>query len=93
MNITAQPRWSLGHGNPPVPSGWQATIKCRTHAWTIAAGQRVLMASGSPFESVAHDDAHVGHAAVLDLTEHRKPILRALALKSRVMARDTPRPS
>ena len=25
MTITTRPRWSLGHGKPLVPSGWQAT--------------------------------------------------------------------
>jgi len=25
MTITRRPRWSLGRGKPPVPSGWQAT--------------------------------------------------------------------
>ncbi len=26
MTISNRPRWSLGRGNPPVPSSWQATV-------------------------------------------------------------------
>ncbi len=25
MTISTRPKWSLGRGNTPVPSGWQAT--------------------------------------------------------------------
>ena len=35
MTITARPRWSLGRGKPPVPSGWHATAP-----WALLRAQQ-----------------------------------------------------
>jgi hypothetical protein len=42
-------------------------------AWTWANDQVVVIDSGRPFEPVAHHDAHVVHAPVFDLRQHREP--------------------
>ena len=48
MTITTRPRWSLGHGKPLVPSGWQATA--------VAAGLMSLtpLVQRTPEEAEAH---------------------------------------
>jgi hypothetical protein len=35
MNIIQRLRWSLGRGNPVVPSRWQATLPSARQPWTF----------------------------------------------------------
>ena len=60
MTITARPRWSLGRGKPPVPSGWQATPG-RLHA----RGLHTWIAPGLTGVALVDDDPLVDQWTVV----------------------------
>jgi hypothetical protein len=56
----------------------------------IASGHTVLIESGSPFPSVAHDHAHVSNTTVLQLGEDLQPVFRTLATIAGPQPEDVP---
>jgi len=53
MNIIKRLWWSLGHGNPVVPSGWQATEEFPVRARPI---RFVLRTTGISLNSASNGD-------------------------------------
>src|SRR5690349_19019599 len=56
--------------------------------WTIVCGHTFATASGSPFEAVADEEEHLGHAAVLQVDQYAHPTLRALTTRAHPQAQD-----
>jgi len=50
-------------------------MRWTTHSATVACGQTIVTASGSPVRGVAADDAHVTDPAVAELGEDGEPEL------------------
>ncbi len=72
-------RRALAIGSPVVSAGEAERVPDEMQHAGLHDRQRPRRRDpvGEPFQSVAADDAHVGDATVLDLGEHRQPVLRS----------------